>query len=204
VISDPDPRWFPLINEFARDTPWLHPFMIGYADYGIVVFAALLLAGWWIARRSGDVNVLAAAMWAPLGVLAAVAINQPIVAALHVARPYVVLPDIVVLAHRGTDGFFPSDYAVLVGALAAGLWWVDRKLGTVAVIAAAAMAFTRVYIAAEYIRDVLAGLTLGIAIGGAGFWAARPSLHWLLTRAEQSRLMRPLLTTADPIERACR
>lgn len=54
MISDPDPRWFPLINEFARDTPWLHPIMIGYADYGIVVFAALLLAGWWIARRSGE------------------------------------------------------------------------------------------------------------------------------------------------------
>jgi membrane-associated phospholipid phosphatase len=204
VISDPDPLWFPLINEFARDTPWLHPLMIGYADDGIVVFAALLLAGWWIARRSGDLDLLAAAMWAPLGVLAAVAINQPIVAALHVARPYVVLPDIVVLAHRGTDGSFPSDYAVLAGALAAGLWLVDRKLGTVAVIAAAAMAFTRVYIAAEYIRDVLAGLTLGTAIGGAGFGAARPGLHWLLARAERSRLLRPLLITADPIERARR
>ncbi|MCU1695309.1 MAG: rane-associated phospholipid phosphatase [Mycobacterium sp.] len=204
MISDPDPRWFPLINEFARDTPWLHPIMIGYADYGIVVFAALLLAGWWMARHSGDLNLMAAATWAPLGVLAAVAINQPVVAALHVAHPYVALPDIVVLAHRGTDGSFPSDYAVLVGALAAGLWWVDRKLGTVAVIAAAAMAFTRVYIAAEYIRDVLAGLTLGIAIGGAGFWAAGPGLHWLLTRAEQSRLVRPLLTAAHLIERASR
>ena len=66
-------------------------------------------------------------------------------------------------------------------------------------IAAAVMAFTRVYIAAEYIHDVLAGLILGIAIGGAGFWAARPGLHWLLTRAERSRLVRPLLTAAHPI-----
>jgi membrane-associated phospholipid phosphatase len=204
VLPDPDPRWFPLINEFARDTPWLHPLMIGYADYGIVAFVALLLAGWWIGRRSGDLNVMAAAVWAPLGVLAAVVINQPIVAALHAARPYVVLPDIVVLAHRGTDGSFPSDYAMLAGALAAGLWWVDRKLGTVAVIAAAAMAFTRVYIAAEYIHDVLAGLILGTAIGGAGFGAARPDLRWLLTRAEQTRLVRPLLTAAHPIDRASR
>jgi undecaprenyl-diphosphatase len=88
---------------------------------------------------------------------------------------------------------------VLVGALAAGLWWVDRKLGTVAVIAAAAMAFTRVYIAAEFIRDVLAGLTVGTAVGGAGFSATRPGLRWLLARAERSRLMRPLLTAAHPI-----
>jgi hypothetical protein len=51
LIPDPVPRLFPLINEFARDTPWLHPVMIGYAEYAAVVFAALLLAGWWIARR---------------------------------------------------------------------------------------------------------------------------------------------------------
>jgi undecaprenyl-diphosphatase len=88
---------------------------------------------------------------------------------------------------------------VLAGALDAGLWLVDRTLGTIAVIAAAAMAFTRVYIAAEYIRDVLAGLTVGIAVGGAGFSATRPGLRWLLARAERSRLMRPLLTAAHPI-----
>jgi membrane-associated phospholipid phosphatase len=130
--------------------------------------------------------------------------QSAIVAALHALRPYVVLPDVVVLAHRGTDGSFPSDYAVLAGALAASLWWVGRKLGAVAVIAAAAVAFTRVYIGAEFIHDVLAGLILGTAIGGAGFWAARPGLHWLLTRAERSALLRPLLSIGTPIERANR
>src|ERR1700704_44729 len=50
-LPDPDPRLSPLINEFARDTPWLHPVVIGFAEYAIGVFAALLLAGWWIARR---------------------------------------------------------------------------------------------------------------------------------------------------------
>ena len=139
-----------------------------------------------------------------LGVLAAVALNQPIVAAVHAPHPYAVLPDIVVLAHRGTDGSFPSDYAVLAGALAAGLWLVDRTLGTVAVIAAAAMAFTRVYIAAEYIHDVLDGLIIGSGVSGAGYWAARPGLQWLLARAERSRLVRPLLTTAEPIKLASR
>jgi membrane-associated phospholipid phosphatase len=204
-LPDADPRLFPLINEFARDTPWLHPVVIGYAEDAIAVFAAALLAGWWIARRSCDLNVLAAPVWTPLGALAAVAINQPIVSALHVAGPYVVLPDILVLAHRGTDGSFPSDYAVLAGALAAGLWLVDHNLGTVAVVAAAVMAFAGVYIAAEYIHDVLAGLILGTAIGGAGFGAARrPGLRWLLTRAEHTCLVRPLLIAAHPIDRVSR
>jgi membrane-associated phospholipid phosphatase len=133
LIPDPDPRLFLRVNEFARDTPWLHPFMTGYADYGIAVFVALLLAGWWIARRSRDLRVTAAAVWTPLGALAAVALNQPIVTVIDEARPYAVLSNIVVLAHRTSDPSFPSDHAVLAGAVAGGLWLVNRRLGAVAV-----------------------------------------------------------------------
>jgi undecaprenyl-diphosphatase len=204
LLHDPDPRWFPLINELARDTPWLHPVMIGYAEYAIVVFAALLLAGWWIARRSGDLNLLVAAVWAPLGALAAVAINQPIVAAVHGPRPYAVLPDILVLVQRGSDPSFPSDYAVLAGAIAAGLWLVSDRLGPVALLAAAVMAFAGVYIGALYPRDVLAGLAVGNTVSVIGLWATRPILVRLLRRAEQIRLLRRVLTVANTAELANR
>src|SRR5258708_38709515 len=50
-LPDPDPRLFPLINEFARDTPWLPPVVIGYPEYAIVVFAAPLLRRWGIGWR---------------------------------------------------------------------------------------------------------------------------------------------------------
>jgi membrane-associated phospholipid phosphatase len=204
LIPDPDPRWFLRINEFARDTPWLHPVVIGYAEYAIVVFAALLLAGWWIARRSGDLNLLAAAVWAPLGALAAVAINQPIVAAFQGPRPYAVLPDILVLAQRSSDPSFPSDYAVLAGAVASGLWLVSGRLGAVALLAAVVMAFAGVYIGALYTHDALAGLAIGNAVSVIGFWATRPILVRLLRRAADIRLVRPLLTVADAAESANR
>ena len=199
-LPDPDPRLFPLINEFARDTPWLHPVVIGYAEYAIVVFAALLLAGWWIARRQADLTVLAAAVWAPLGAPAAVAINQPIVTALQGPRPYAVLPDILVLARRSSDPSFPSDYAVLAGAVASGLCLVSSRLGAVAAVAAAVMAFAGVYIGALYTHDALAGLAVGNAVSVIGFWATRPGLVLLLRRAEDTRLVRPLLTVADTTE----
>jgi undecaprenyl-diphosphatase len=204
LIPDPDPRLFPLINEFARDTPWLHPVVIGYAEYAIGVFAALLLAGWWIARRRADLTVLAAAVWTPLGALAAVAINQPIVSAFHGPRPYAALPDILVLAQRSSDPSFPSDYAVLAGAIAAGLWLVSDRLGAVALLAAAVMAFAGVYIGALYTHDALAGLAVGNAVSVIGFWATRPILVRLLRRAEEIRLVRPLLTVADTAESANR
>jgi membrane-associated phospholipid phosphatase len=191
----PDP-WFLRINEFARDTPWLHPAMIGYAEYGIAVFAVLLAAGWWIARRRGDPTALAAAVWAPLGALAAVAISEPLAAVIAEPRPDAMLPDILVLAHRGSESF-PTDSAVLAGAVAAGLVLVGSRLDTVAVLAAAMMAFARVYIGADYTLDVLAGMGFGVAVSVLGFWATRPILLRLLARAEQSRLLRPLLTVAD-------
>ena len=54
--------------------------------------AGLLVAGWWLARRDGDSTRMAAAIWAPLGTLLAVAVNQPIVALAHEPRPYATLP----------------------------------------------------------------------------------------------------------------
>jgi membrane-associated phospholipid phosphatase len=139
----------------------------------------------------------AAAVWAPLGALAAVAINQPIVSAFHRPRPYAVLLDILVLVQRGSDPSFPSDYAVLAGAVASGLWLVSGRLGAVAAVAAAVMAFAGVYIGALYTHDALAGLAVGNAVSVIGFWATRPVLVRLLRRAEDTRLVRPLLTVGD-------
>ena len=58
------------------------------------------------------------------------------------------------------------------------------------------MAFARVYIGAHYPHDVLVGLVLGSGLSTIGFWATRPILLRLLSRAEDSRLLRPLLIPA--------
>jgi hypothetical protein len=62
------------------------------------------------------------------------------------------------------------------------------------------MAFAGVYIDALYTRDALAGLAVGNAVSVIGFWATRPGLVRLLRRAEDTRLVRPLLTVADTAE----
>jgi undecaprenyl-diphosphatase len=186
------------VNDFARSTPWLQGPATLVAGYGLVVFAALLLAGWWIARRDGDPIRMAAAVWAPLGTLLAVAVNQPIVALVHEQRPYDALTGILVLATPTTDPGFPSDHATAAGAVMAGLFLVNRTLSWIAALAAAAMAFSRVYIAAHYPLDVAAGLLLGAAVTLLGWILVRRLLLRLVEGVRDTGL-RPLLI-ATPTE----
>jgi len=189
--------WFLDVNHLAQHTPWLHTPVKAYADYGVVLFAVLLLAGWWTARRRGSIAAMTAALWAPAGMLLAVAMNQPIAAAVGEARPYTTLPHIPVLATPSADPSFPSDHATMAGAVAAGLLLVSWRLGLVAVVAAAVMASARVYIGAHYLQDVLAGLALGALVAVVGYAVVRRPLTALLQRLQDTRL-RPLLTAQRP------
>ncbi len=143
----------------------------------------------------GDPIRMAAALWAPLGTLLAVAVNQPIVALVQEQRPHDALPGILVLATPTTDPGFPSDHATVVGAVTAGLFLVNRRLGWVAGVAAAMLAYSRVYIAAHYPLDVAAGLLLGAAVVLVGWILVRRILIRLVDRMRHSGL-RPLLVAA--------
>ncbi|MGH7743636.1 MAG: phosphatase PAP2 family protein [Candidatus Dormibacteria bacterium] len=73
--------------------------------------------------------------------------------------------------------------------------WV---LAWVSVVAALLLAFSRVYIAAHYPHDVLAGLLLGAVVSVVGFAIVRGVLTRLVVVLQGTRL-RPVLTTAPPL-----
>ena len=64
------------------------------------------------------------------------ALNQPVGHLFAEARPYAAHPGLLRLADPTSDFSFPSDHAVMAGAVAAGLLLVSRRLGLVAAAAA--------------------------------------------------------------------
>ena len=189
--------WFLDVNGLARHTPALHtPFRL-FAEYGVVVFALLLLLSWWLARptvgeRHG--RAMAAALWAPVAALVALGLNQPLGNALAEPRPYAVVPHALVLVARTHDFSFPSDHAVMAGAVAAGIWLTNRRLGVVAALLALLMAFTRVYVGAHFPLDVVAGLLVGAVVAVVGWWLVRVPLSRLVLAVAGTPLW-PLLST---------
>ncbi len=175
-----DRSWFLQVNSFARATPWLHAPARAYAEYGVVLFAGLLVWTWWTARGRRDPAAVAASLWAPLGTLLAVGLNQLVGARVDESRPYATLPHVLVLVSRTSDFSFPSDHAVMSGAVAAGVFLADRRLGLVAGVAALVMCLTRVYVGAHYPGDVLAGVLLGALVSVAGWFLLRRVLIGLV------------------------
>ncbi len=189
--------WFSTVNDVARRTPWLHGPARLFAEYGVVVFAGLLLASWLLARRDGDLGRVAAALWAPVGVLVAVGVNQFLVSAVAEERPYTALPGSLVLVSRSSDYSFPSDHAVMAGAVAVGVLLVHRRLGLLTVVLALLMAATRVYVGAHFPLDVAAGLAVGALVALVAYLAVRPLAARLVVLLARTPV-RPLLT-AEPV-----
>lgn len=187
-----DETIFSDINHFAVITGWLHTPMSYIADYGIVVFALLLLAGYWTARRGGT-TAMAAAIWAIAGTAAAVGVNQVVSHAVAEARPWQSLPNALILAGHTHDFSFPSDHAMMAGAVTAGLFVFNRRLGIISAVAAIVLCFSRVYIGAHFPQDVVAGLLLGAAVALIGYLIVRIPLRALVGLLTRTPL-RPLLT----------
>lgn len=160
-----DTNWYLDVNRFARSTSWAHGFMAAYALWaGIAILAVLLLAGCWRARADGT-RAVARAIWAGIGVVVAVGINQPVSHAVGRLRPYDVLRHVEVLVPRAHDFTFPSDHATAAGAAICGLLLAKRwELALAAAFFGLFLAFARVYAGAHYPGDVVGGLVLGAAV----------------------------------------
>ncbi len=186
------------VNDFAKDTSWLHSVLADYARYGVFLFALLLVIGFLRARATGSLPRVAGSLWAALGMGIALAFAQLIAHAVDEPRPFEALPNVLLLIPHGADAGFPSDHSVMAGAIAAGLFLVWRALGWVTSLFALLLAFARVYVGVHYPQDVLAGLALGVVVVVLLGFLVRPLLVAIITAMARSPL-RMMVTSHRPV-----
>jgi len=175
-------RW---INDLVTETTWANGLMEFYAKSGIALFAVFLVAGYLHGRSRGNRRMVAASIWAGGAPLVGVLVAQTIGRSVDRSRPYNTLDNVHLLLSKTADFSFPSDHATVAGAVAVGLFMVDRRLGLISGLGALMMAFARVYVGAHYPGDVLAGLVIGGAVAAAGWHLVVPVLDRVLERVEK-------------------
>ena len=109
-------------------------------------------------RRHGVLMAIALIAAACMGNL----LLKPLIAR---PRPYMDFPQIVLLIPPAGGPSFPSGHAISSFACAAVFWHYDRRWGAGAMITAAAIGFSRLFLFMHYPTDVLAGASLGLLIG---------------------------------------
>lgn len=83
-------------------------------------------------------------------------------------RPYEVIAGLEILIGKQVDSSFPSGHTGSSFAAATVLYLtLPKKFGIPALIFAALMGFSRLYVGVHYPTDVLAGMVIGILIGWA-------------------------------------
>ena len=180
---------YSVLNAIQEITnPFLDKFMgfvTHFGDGGIfwICFAALLLC-FKRTRKAGFCMGVALA----LGSICANLILKP---GVNRIRPWnnteymhlikVTVEDILQkTSHVPGDGSFPSGHSMASAEASVALFLCNKKLGTPAIILAACVAASRLYLYIHYPTDVIAAVILGIGFAFAGYYTVKwfTEKHW--------------------------
>lgn len=157
------------LQEAVRN-PILNPVMtaittLGNAGILWIVLTALLL----IPQKTRKVGVMSLC-----ALLASLLMNNILIKNLVArVRPYNALDGLVILVRKPSEFSFPSGHAASSFASACVMFRkLPKKYGIPALVMAALISFSRLYVGVHYPSDVLAGIVSGIGCSCIGVWAA--------------------------------
>ncbi|WP_262402590.1 phosphatase PAP2 family protein [Actinomadura sp. CNU-125] len=131
-------------------------------DAGLLLFAALFVAGWWRARGA-DARAMGLALAAPFAVVAAYLVSEVSKSFIEEERPCRAVAGAMNIAECPAPGdwSFPSNHATIAAASAAVIVVAWRAMAPVVLPLALLMAFSRVFVGVHYPHDVAVGFVLG-------------------------------------------
>lgn len=184
-----DYRLEQVLNGPAGHHPLWDAIMRDAATWAVPVFAAIVLAWFAIGLLRGPRVERRGALTALLAAGGALLVNQGVLLLWSRPRPFQAHPGVHTLLAPSTDGSFPSDHAAAAVAIATVLFLAHRRLGAVALAAAALVCVARVYVGAHYPGDVAAGAAVGAGVAWLAYGPLAPvgeratsAVDWCLVR----------------------
>src|SRR3954451_2358587 len=175
----PDVHLAESANQFAQHHDGWEDAARMYAHVSEPLFIAgvivLALAGLLLRRR----ELVSASVLAVVASGIAVAVAAVIARVVDRPRPFVAHPQIHLFLAHAPDPGFPSDHATAAFAIGAVLLLRLGRWAIPVLLAAAALAVSRVLVGVHYPNDVLAGALLGSAAAVLVCYLAGP---WLTSR----------------------
>jgi undecaprenyl-diphosphatase len=196
VTSQFDAGLYRWVTDLADRTPQpVDDAVRFFSDYGLGVFAALMLVVWWRAR-SQDAARMAAALCVPLVVVAVYLVNDGVKSVFDEQRPCRTLHTVTVETCPGLgDWSFPSNHSAIAAGAAVALLLAGRRAGLYAVPVALLMAASRVWIGVHYPHDVVVALILGALVAWPLALASRRAAP-AVARLRETRLRALVRTPA--------
>ncbi|MEC0248925.1 undecaprenyl-diphosphatase [Paenibacillus chitinolyticus] len=169
-LSTWDYTLFQNINQLAGMGTFLNPVMRFLAQDAEYLFYLGILFYWFTRSRSNRKMSILALVSACVGLGVSGIIGQ----VFYRDRPFVT-HEVYQLIGHAANASFPSDHATGAFVIAASIWLYRKKEGTVWLLLALGVAFSRVWTGVHYPGDVLAGALLGTVSATAVYLSVK---HW--------------------------
>ena len=189
-----DYRIYHAINQFVYHHAWLGRGLNVLENWAVPVIAIATFALWLLARPGGSRKWKLASACALGSAALALLVNQLIGKVWHRERPFTSHPSAHVWGSRSHDPSFPSDHASAAFGIAFAVFFFDRLVGSLFLVAAALISAGRVFVGLHYPADVLAGCVIGFAAAVVAVKIARPFLAACVRLVE--RVTDPLVAPA--------
>jgi len=152
---------FEKINNLASVYKILDWIGIFFADYLLYIVIAVILIILFLKRsRLVAISIVISLF------ISRIVMTEPLKMIFHRARPYVVLGNVRKLVAENNDyGSLPSGHAAIFFAIAAAVFYFNRKLGIFAFVIAALVGISRIYVGVHWPIDIVVGAILGIVSG---------------------------------------
>jgi len=168
LLQNIDATWFWAIYDLSRQSAFLDAIGVFFAEYATYVLIAILALAFVWPSENKEKNRVAVIVSVIAAFIARYVVKVAIVFAYPRPRPFVdfasVHPLVNTFVWENLQSF-PSGHAMFFFALAAVIYYFNKKAGMWALIAAALISVARIYVGVHWPSDILGGAVLGILTG---------------------------------------